>query len=118
MNATRTNPLAVQLPPPSPALTLHEAAAVLRALAAKVRTQMVSNDYWGMGWARGVENAIGGPEGVLAGLFTPDLADELADHLDATATAAVRHAAEAGAQEEITGGWPIRMAKRILGEAS
>lgn len=109
---------AVTLPPPSPALTLHMAAAELRALVAKVRARMAQNDYWGMGWTPGVENAIGGPEGVLAGMFTPDLADVLADHLDATAVEAVKHAAGFGnIQEEITSGFPITTARRILGEA-
>lgn len=108
----------VTLPPPSPALTLHMAAARLRALAAQVRAQMASNDYWGMGWVRGVENAIGGPEGVLAGMFTPDLADDLADHLDAVAVQAVKHAATGGTEGYITGGFPIAAARKILGEAS
>lgn len=105
----------VALPPPGPALTLHQAAAKLRDRAAKARAEAAGNDYWDGGWARGVENAIGGAEGVLCGMFTPDMSDEIADHLDATAVAAVRHAAGFGNfQEEITDGYPMTMATRIL----
>lgn len=109
----------VALPPPSPALTLHMAAAKLRAAATAARAEVASNDYWDMGWTRGVENAIGGATGALVGIFTPDMVEDLADHLDATAVEAVKHAAGFGnIQEEITDGFPITGAKRILGEAS
>lgn len=103
------------LPSPGPALTLHMAADKLRTRAAKARAEMAGNDYWNGGWAAGVENAIGGAEGELAGMLTPDLADVIADLLDATATEAVKHARGFGnLQEEITDGYPITMAQRIL----
>lgn len=104
------------LPPPGPALTLHEAAAKLRTAAAGARAEMASNDYWGNGWAAGVQDAIGGEAGFLAVLLDPDAADEMADWLDATAAEAVRHAAGFGnLQEEITDGYPTALALRVLG---
>lgn len=64
-----------------------------------------------------MENFLGGPVGVFCGLLSPELALEIADDLDATAAGAVRHASAGGTQEEITDGYPIRTAQRILGEA-
>lgn len=109
----------VLLPPAGPALTLHAAAARLRTVAEAALALMARNDYWSAGWRRGVENAIGDEEGVLAGLFSPEMALELADELDRVAHEAVRHAAGrwGNCESEVTDGWPMAMARRIL-EAS
>lgn len=107
--------LPVLLPPPGPALLLHQAAAKLRGWAAAARAEMARNDYWDMGWAAGVENAISNPTGRLAAMFSPDVADETADWLDATAAEAVKHACGLGnLEEEITDGYPTTIARHIL----
>lgn len=81
----------VQLPPPSAALTVHEAAARIRRTAERARTEMARNsEYWTTGWAAGVTNAIGGDAGELVALFPPETALEIADWLDAVASAAAR----------------------------
>ena len=81
---------AVELPPPSPALVLHQAAANLRRSAHAAAAAVVTNDYWQSGWARGITNAIGGPEGELAALLSPEAASELADALDTLGSEAAR----------------------------
>ncbi|CAL9668272.1 hypothetical protein SUDANB145_07275 (plasmid) [Streptomyces sp. enrichment culture] len=81
---------AVTLPPPSPALTVHEAAARIRRAAEAAQDEMATNGYWSSGWAAGVENAIGGEGGELAALFPPELALGLADWLDERASATAR----------------------------
>ncbi|MFF0736835.1 hypothetical protein ACFYVK_35140 [Streptomyces chartreusis] len=78
------------LPPPSPALTVHQAAAALRRTAECAVAAMARNDYWAGGWQRGVTNAISGYEGDLAALFSPEMAVEVADWLDEVASAAAR----------------------------
>lgn len=80
-----------QLPPPSPALTVHEAAACIRRIAERATAAMARNDYWSGGWERGVQNAIGGYEGDLAAFFSPAMAVEFADWLDAVASDSARH---------------------------
>lgn len=103
------------LPPPGPALTLHQAAAKLRSWVAEVRAEMATNDYWSGGWADGIQGAISGAGGMLATMFSPEMALDTADWLDATAAEAVRHAAGFGnLQQEITDGYPTTMALRIL----
>jgi hypothetical protein len=82
-----------QLPAPSPALVVHQAAARIRALAEKALERMGRNEYWASGWATGVSNAMGGEEGELAGLFTPELAIKFADWLDTAASHNARHGA-------------------------
>ena len=82
---------AVQLPPPSPALTVHEAAAALRGTAQAAAAAMARNDYWSTGWTRGVANAVGGYEGDLAAFFSPELAVAFADWLDMAASDNARH---------------------------
>lgn len=86
---------AVELPPPSPALVLHQAADTLRRSAQAALAAMAANSYWGSGWTAGVTNAIGGPEGELAGLLSPEAAIELADVLDTVGSAAARRISEA-----------------------
>lgn len=81
---------AVPLPPPSPALTVLEAAARIRRAAQAAQDEMATNGYWSSGWAAGVENAIGGEAGELAALFPPDVALRLADWLDERASATAR----------------------------
>lgn len=110
-----TRPL-VELPAPSSALTIHQAAAELRRQAEAARDQMARNDYWRSGWAAGVSNAIGGPEGDLAGLFTPELAMALADWLDAKAVELVR-TTHPGWQETVAP-LPVALARQILGGQS
>ncbi|MET8694766.1 hypothetical protein ABZV65_19735 [Streptomyces bauhiniae] len=83
--------MSVELPAPSPALTLHQAAANLRTRAKAALAGFVSNEYWEGGWARGIENAVGGAEGELAALLSPASAVWLADALDALGSNAARH---------------------------
>lgn len=110
---------AVTLPPPSPALTLHMAADRLRRAARLARDREAEKGRTPADWyADMVDGYLGGPVGLLCGLVSPELALDLADHLDATAVEAVKHAAADGVQQEITDGFPITAAKRILGEAS
>lgn len=79
----------VQLPPPSPALEMHQAAARLRPAAEAMLTEMQARpDEWRGAWASEMDGALGGPSGVLTGLFSPEAAAELADWLDATAAEA------------------------------
>lgn len=109
----------VLLPPPGPALTLHMAADRLRraaqaALDAEAGKGRITADWFG----DMVDGYLGGPVGLFCGLLSPAAGLELADWLDATAATAVRHAGAGGTQEAITGGYPIRMAQRILGEAA
>lgn len=80
----------IELPPPSTALSVHEAAARIRGLDERAFAGMANNSYWDVGWARGVVNAIGDEEGDLAALFTPELAIQLADWLDGRASANAR----------------------------
>ncbi len=79
------------LPPPSPALTVHQAAARIRTLAERALERMARNEYWAGGWPVGVTNALGGEEGELAGLFTPELAIQFADWLDTVASHNARY---------------------------
>lgn len=110
----------VELPPASPALRLHQAAAELRSRVERARAEMAGNDYWEAGWRAGVENALGGATGQLAAFITPDMAAVLANWLDAVAQEAVRHAAGGfgNCQTEITSGWPETLANHILGEVA
>lgn len=88
---TPTDELRVQLPPPSPALVMHQAAARIREMAEAALAAMAANEYWGGGdWERGITNAVGGPEGELAAAFSPAAALALADWLDAAAVDRVR----------------------------
>lgn len=86
--------MSVQLPPPSPALVLHQAAAVLRRSAQDALAAMSRNEYWNGGWARGLTNAVSGPEGDLAALLSPEAAIELADALDTVGSEAARRIRE------------------------
>lgn len=109
----------VALPPAGPALTLHEAAAKLRRLAEAALAELASNSYWGAGWHAGITDALGGPGGDLAAVMGPRFALDLADALDDVAVEAVKHAAGGfgNCQSEVTDGWPMTVARRIL-EAS
>lgn len=81
----------VELPPPSPALTVHQAAARIRRAAERARFETTVNTYWRSGWAVGIENAVGGTPGELAALFPPELAVEFADWLDTVASHNARY---------------------------
>jgi hypothetical protein len=70
----------------SPAADLRAAAQLLLDLADETETEMETNTYWHsqirppVAWfANGIDNACGGPAGILAGLLSPPLARELAD---------------------------------------
>lgn len=103
------------LPPPGPALLLHQAAAKLRPVAEAAIARLAEDGRTPADWYAVMDNALGGPMGVLCGLLSPQLALDLCDHLDATAAEAVKHAAGFGnLQEEITDGFPAVMAQRIL----
>ncbi|MET9222375.1 hypothetical protein ABZX65_26925 [Streptomyces sp. NPDC003300] len=106
----------VALPPPGPALVLHQAAARLRGAAEAAQARQAEDDRPPERWYADLDNALGGPIGILCGLLSPELALELCDWLDATAVEAVRHAAGGwgNLQEEITDGYPTAIARRIL----
>jgi hypothetical protein len=104
------------LPPPSPALLLHQAAAKLRAAAEAARASEAAEGRKPASWCGDLDGYLGGPVGVLCGLLSPELALDLCDFLDATAVAAVKHASHGmgNCQTEITDGYPTTMARRIL----
>jgi hypothetical protein len=111
-----TRTLALALPPPGPALTLHGAAAKLRATATAALAREESAGRAPTDWYAGTDNALGGPIGEFCGLLSPSLGLEMADWLDAVAAQAVRHSAGFGnTQEEITDGFPTVLARRVLG---
>lgn len=78
------------LPPPSPALTVHEAAAWIRAAGERAAAEVARNDYWRNDWTAGVTDALGGYAGDLAAFFSPVMAEEFADWLDTVASANAR----------------------------
>jgi hypothetical protein len=85
--------------PEAPAL-LRDAATRLRRLVTATEADMVENAYWGnsptsASYTAGVENALGGPAGELAGAMHPSLCKAVAAILDAQA-----ERAESGAQPE------------------
>ncbi|MFE9127038.1 hypothetical protein ACFYOF_16735 [Streptomyces sp. NPDC007148] len=85
-----------QLPPPSPALRLHQAAARLRRTAQAAQHDLDTDSFWkcydpATAWRDGFENGMGGICSQLAGLLTPQLALQLAEWLDATGAHAARH---------------------------
>lgn len=111
---TTTMP-AVELPPPGPALTLNMAADKLRRASQDAIDRLAEDDRTSAHWASDMDNSLGGPIGIFCGLFSPAQGLEAADWLDATAAEAVRYAAGFGnLQEEITDGYPIQFATRIL----
>lgn len=87
---------AVHLPPPSEALTVHEAAATLRRTAKVAQQDLDIAEYWAFydkatAWRDGFVNGMGGVCSDLAAIFTPALAVEFADWLDGVASANARH---------------------------
>jgi hypothetical protein len=94
------------------------AADRLRRAAVAAAARQAEDGRTDADWARDMDNYLGGPIGEFCGLLSPGLALEIADDLDRTAVGAVRHANAGGTQEEITDGYPIRAAQKILGEAS
>lgn len=108
----------VTLPPPSPALTLHMAAAKLRPAAEAAIARMAEDDRTGADWAHDMDNYLGGPIGLFCGLLSPAAGLEMADWFDAIAVEAVRQERMGGSQGAVVDGYPIRTAQRILGEAS
>ncbi|MGW5640307.1 hypothetical protein [Streptomyces sp. NPDC003832] len=83
------------LPPPSPALTVHQAAADLRRTAETALADLDNDDFWSCydratAWRDGFENGMGGVCSRLAAVFTPELALEIAGWLDEVASAAAR----------------------------
>lgn len=79
------------LPAPGPALVVHQTAAHIRALAERALERMARNEYWANGWKAGITDALGGEEGELAALFTPELATQFADWLDTVASHNARY---------------------------
>jgi hypothetical protein len=72
----------VLLPPPSLALVMHQAAAVIRSAAEKARAEMANHDYWRGNWAAEIDNLVGDRVGPMLTLFSPGNVLELADWLD------------------------------------
>jgi hypothetical protein len=69
----------------APADELRAAAQTLLDLADETAEEIEANDYWHSQivnrprwYANGVENALGGPAGKLAGLFSPEATREIA----------------------------------------
>ncbi|WP_030040175.1 hypothetical protein, partial [Streptomyces resistomycificus] len=90
---TTTTPL---LPPPSPALTVHQTAAHIRTIAEAALADLDHDDFWSCydratAWRDGFENGMGGVCSQLAGLFTPELAIAFADWLDTVASHNARY---------------------------
>lgn len=86
------------LPAPGPALVVHEAAARIRTLAEAALADLNGDDFWSCydratAWRDGFENGMGGVCSQLAGLFTPELAIQFADWLDAVASHNARYGA-------------------------
>ncbi|MGW2937650.1 hypothetical protein ACWDA7_38900 [Streptomyces sp. NPDC001156] len=86
----------IQLPPPGPALRLHQAAARIRAAADLAQRDLDSDSFWrcydpATAWRDGFTNGMGGVCSDLAGLFTPQLALHIADWLVTVGAHAVRH---------------------------
>ncbi|MCI3277584.1 hypothetical protein [Streptomyces cylindrosporus] len=74
---------------PAPVELVLDAAQHLRTLAAATDTEMATNTYWRSEladqehlFAHGIHNAVGGPPGLLAGLFGPGNARLLAQILE------------------------------------
>ncbi|MFF1604191.1 hypothetical protein ACFVYV_43400 [Streptomyces mirabilis] len=71
---------------------LRTAAQTLLDLADETTEEIEANDYWHSQvvdrphwYANGIDNAVGGPAGKLAGLFTPETTREIAAWLRAAA---------------------------------
>lgn len=106
------------LPPPGPALTLHQAADRLRRTAQLALDREAEKGRTAADWYSDmVDGYLGGPVGMFCGLLSPSAGLELADFLDATAAQAVKHAAGGmgNCQTEITDGFPTTVANQILG---
>lgn len=63
------------------ATPIEAAVTLLRERVAAFRDEE-DEPYWDGGFYRGIDNACGGPGGRLAGLFSPEVADMLADLLE------------------------------------
>jgi hypothetical protein len=93
--ADTTQVLAVTLPPPSPALRMHQAAAELRRLAEIAQRDIDTSDYWACyppatRWRDGLVNGFGGVTSEFAAACSPGMALALADWLDETAARLVQ----------------------------
>jgi hypothetical protein len=64
------------------ATPIESAVALLRKRVTAFREEEDRHPYWDGGFHRGIDNAVGGPGGELAGLFSPEVADMLADLLE------------------------------------
>lgn len=110
-----TTTLPVLLPPPGPALLLHQAAARLRSAAEAALARELETGRSPARWYASMDNALGGPIGEFCGLLSPALALDLCDWLDALAIEAVRLAGSGlGVQTDVTDGYPTTVARRIL----
>lgn len=65
------------------ATPIESVVSLLRQHVTDARNEMNSNPYWeGATFAQGIDNACGGGAGRLAALFSPEVADLLADLLE------------------------------------
>lgn len=86
----------------SPAETVRRAAVLLREHIAALRDEMDHNPYWGehdtdrvdVAYARGIENAVGGPGGEYAGRWVPTVAVAIAESWEWQAEEMVHAVAE------------------------
>jgi hypothetical protein len=86
----------VQLPPPSPALAVHETADRIRTVAEAALRDLDTDDFWSCydratAWRDGFENGMGGVCSQLAAVFTPEMAIAFADWLDTVASHNARY---------------------------
>jgi hypothetical protein len=112
---------AVTLPPPSPALTMHQAAAELRRLAETAQRDIDTSDYWtcyepANRWRDGLVNGFGGVTADLAAAFSPTTALALADWLDETAARLVK-STHPGWQATVAP-LPVALARAVLAGAT
>lgn len=65
------------------ATPIEAAVTLLRRRVAEAESEMESNPYWeGATFAEGIDNACGGGAGRLAAMFSPEVADMVADLLE------------------------------------
>ena len=108
----------------SPAADLRAAAQLLLDLADETDKEIKTNTYWHseirppVAWfANGIDNACGGPAGILAGLLSPPLARELAHWMRGAATfvdGVIKTHGHLGAQGLAQIAHPLAVARHIL----
>lgn len=109
----------------SPADVIRAAATRLRQLAAAAQHEVDTNPYWTSEldpphqhptlYARGIDNAVGGPAGAFAAVMHPGVGHAVADWLDICADYADKWAPDLQANSPFRSGG-LAVARAILGE--